>query len=74
MQWSPSQLIADLTQPVVHAEGWRPKPQVVELLNIAEHSHKVSPDSAAKHITDAVSCPSLQMQQQFAALHTQLLA
>lgn len=42
-QWTPSQHIADLEHPSLHAEGYRPKPEVVQLLNIAEHTHKVSP-------------------------------
>lgn len=33
MQWRPSQLIADLQKPTLHARGWRPKPQIVELLS-----------------------------------------
>lgn len=40
-QWSPSQLIEDLNQPTLHAEGHRPKPQVLQLLNIADHTHQV---------------------------------
>lgn len=42
LQTCPSQLVEDLDQPNLHAEGYRPKPQIVELLNIAEHTHKVS--------------------------------
>lgn len=33
LQWRPSQLIADLQKPTLHARGWRPKPQIVELLS-----------------------------------------
>lgn len=34
LQWRPSQLVADLTQkPTLHAPGWRPKPQIIELLS-----------------------------------------
>eukprot|EP00775_Hariotina_reticulata_P008964 gene8964-9139_t len=40
-KWRPSQLVADLQKPLIHAEGWRPKPQVVQLLNIAENTHQV---------------------------------
>lgn len=33
LQWTPSQLIAGLHKPTLHAPGWRPKPQIVELLS-----------------------------------------
>jgi len=33
LQWTPSQLIAGLHRPTLHAPGWRPKPQIVELLS-----------------------------------------
>jgi hypothetical protein len=31
-QWTPSQLIAGLQHPGIHAASWRPKPQIIELL------------------------------------------
>jgi hypothetical protein len=40
-QKPPSRLIQQLTKQSTHVNGWRPKPEVVELLNIAEHSHQV---------------------------------
>ncbi|KAL0040642.1 hypothetical protein WJX79_000331 [Trebouxia sp. C0005] len=38
---SPSQLVDELTNAPKYIEGWRPKPSVVQLLNIAEYSHQV---------------------------------
>ena len=40
MQKLPSQYIAELADPQTHAEGWRPKPQVVESLNLADYTHQ----------------------------------
>ncbi len=37
----PSQLIQQLTAPATHVNGWRPKPKILELLNLADHSHQV---------------------------------
>ena len=41
LQKTPSQLVNELTYPPQHVEGWRPKPKVVELFNIAEYTHQV---------------------------------
>jgi len=43
LQKSPSQLVDELTNAPKYIEGWRPKPSVVQLLNIAEYSHQVGP-------------------------------
>ena len=40
LQKLPSQYIAELAEPQTHAEGWRPKPQVVESLNLADYTHQ----------------------------------
>ena len=41
VQKAPSQLVDELLNPPKVIQGWRPKPTVVELLNIAEYSHQV---------------------------------
>lgn len=40
-QKAPSQQVNELAQPVRHAEGWRPKPKILELLNMADFTHHV---------------------------------
>lgn len=42
VQKAPSQLVDELLHPPKEIQGWRPKPTVVELLNIAEYSHQVT--------------------------------
>ncbi|KAK9824158.1 hypothetical protein WJX72_008157 [[Myrmecia] bisecta] len=37
----PSKLIQELAEPCTHADGWRPKPRIVELLNIRDYTHQV---------------------------------
>ena len=41
---APSQLINELlaAQPPSHVEGWRPKPHIIELLNMADFTHQVA--------------------------------
>ena len=41
MQWTPSQLASDLKQSARHGSGWRPKPEITELLNISDYTHQV---------------------------------
>ncbi|KAG2489301.1 hypothetical protein HYH03_012133 [Edaphochlamys debaryana] len=38
---APSQHMAELAQPPRNVEGWRPRPRIIELLNIADFSHHV---------------------------------
>lgn len=40
LQRLPSQVVAETTQPITHVEGWRPKPRIVELLNMADYTHQ----------------------------------
>eukprot|EP00955_Chlamydomonas_euryale_P060741 357809-Chlamydomonas_euryale.AAC.4 len=40
----PSQHIRELTQPTGHSTGWRPKPKIIELLNIADFTNQVHCD------------------------------
>eukprot|EP00798_Chlamydomonas_sp_ICE-L_P006741 gene6741-3411_t len=37
----PSQLLNELTQPPSHVDGWRPKPKIIELLNMADFTHQL---------------------------------
>ena len=41
LQKTPSQHITELIQPVKHADGWRPRPKILELLNMADFTHQV---------------------------------
>ncbi len=46
-QLPPSALVAALTQPSSHEAGWRPRPEVLELLSICEHSHQARVSAGA---------------------------
>ncbi len=38
----PSQMLAELSNPATrHAERWRPRPRIIELLNLADYTHQV---------------------------------
>jgi hypothetical protein len=40
LQWTPSQLVASLSQPVRHGGGWRARPHILDLLSLGDHSHQ----------------------------------
>lgn len=41
LQKRPSQLVHEMHNPPTHMEGWRPKPQIIEYLNLADFTHQV---------------------------------